>query len=145
MSLPVLALSQVAEAGGRSRIEDLFENVGVAFDVAGVGAIVVGVAIATVRFVHRYTTLAHDGFPYRRYKIDLGLSLLLGLEILVAADIIKTVAVSPGFDSLGVLALLVVIRTFLSWALVLEIEGRWPWSKRKEGPAPSRAQLDPIV
>ncbi|MGI9615357.1 MAG: DUF1622 domain-containing protein [Acidimicrobiales bacterium] len=134
--MPVLALnvSQAAEAERVSRIEGLFENIGVAFDVAGVFAIVIGVAIATVRFVHHYAALAHDGFPFRRYKIDLGLSLLLGLEILVAADIIKTVAVSPSFDSLGVLALLVVIRTFLGWALVLEIEGRWPWSKTDGAP-----------
>ncbi len=110
-----------------SRIEELFEDVGVAFDVAGVCVIVLGVAIATGRFLHHYATLAHDGYPYRRYKVDLGLSLLLGLEILVAADIIKTVAVSPSFESLGVLGLLVAIRTFLSWALELEIEKRWPW------------------
>ena len=113
--------------------------------MAGVCGIVIGVAVATLRFLRHYATMAHDGFPFRRYKVDLGLSLLLGLEILVAADIIKTVAVSPSFDSLGVLGLLVVIRTFLSWALVLEIEGRWPWSKLKGEPATMQDRLDPIV
>ena len=61
------------------------------------------------------------------YRIRIGRTLLLGLEILVAADIVKTVALEPTFSSLGVLAGLVLVRTFLSWTLMLEIEGRWPW------------------
>jgi uncharacterized membrane protein len=60
---------------------------------------------------------------------------LLGLEFLVAADIIRTVAVTPTFRSVGVLAVIVVIRTFLSFSLELEITGRWPWQKKPE-PAP---------
>jgi len=55
--------------------------------------------------------------------------LLLGLEVLVAADIVKTIAIQLTFTSLGLLAGLVVVRTFLSWTLVLEIEGRWPWRR----------------
>ncbi len=62
----------------------------------------------------------------------LGRAILLGLELLVAADIIKTVAVTPTLDSVVVLAIIVLIRTFLSWALELEISGRWPWQKRAE-------------
>ena len=143
MPVPSLAAAQGETIEELSRIEELFEDVGVAFDVAGVCVIVVGVAIATLRFLRHYATLDHDGFPYRRYKIDLGLSLLLGLEILVAADIIKTVAVSPTFDSLGVLGLLVLIRTFLSWALVLEIEGRWPWSPKEREPLqPAQSSIE---
>ncbi len=65
--------------------------------------------------------------PYDDYRVRIGRTLLLGLEILVAADIVKTVALEPTFSSLGVLAGLVLVRTFLSWTLVLEIEGRWPW------------------
>ena len=57
-------------------------------------------------------------------------AILLGLELLVAADIIKTVAVTPTLDSVVVLAVIVLIRTFLSWSLELEISGRWPWQKR---------------
>lgn len=57
--------------------------------------------------------------------------ILLGLELLVAADIIRTVAVTPTLDSVAVLAAIVVIRTFLSWSLELEITGQWPWQKRK--------------
>lgn len=61
------------------------------------------------------------------YKIRIGRSLLLGLEVLVAADIVKTIAHELTAMSLGLLAGLVLVRTFLSWTLVLEIEGRWPW------------------
>jgi uncharacterized membrane protein len=66
---------------------------------------------------------------YDQYKIRIGRSLLLGLELLVAADIVKTIAIELTFTSLGLLAGLVVVRTFLSWTLVLEIEGRWPWQR----------------
>ena len=68
---------------------------------------------------------------YHEFKVRLGSALLLGLEILVAADIIRTVALEPTFDNVIVLGLLVVIRTFLSWSLVVEIEGRWPWEKKE--------------
>jgi uncharacterized membrane protein len=69
---------------------------------------------------------------YEQLKISLGRSLLLGLEILVAADIVRTVALEATLQSVAVLGLLVLIRTFLSWALVVEIEGRWPWQARSE-------------
>jgi uncharacterized membrane protein len=64
---------------------------------------------------------------YERFKIYIGKSLLLGLEFLVAADVVRTVALEPTLMNVGILALLVVVRTFLSWSLVVEIEGRWPW------------------
>jgi uncharacterized membrane protein len=70
---------------------------------------------------------------YTRLKVSLGKSLLLGLEILVAADIVRTVALEATLESVVVLGLLVLIRTFLSWALVVEIEGRWPWQSPGEG------------
>jgi len=76
--------------------------------------------------------------PYDEYKIRIGRSLLLGLEVLVAADIVKTIAIELTFTSLGLLAGLVVVRTFLSWTLVLEIEGRWPW--QRETPAENGVQ-----
>ena len=67
---------------------------------------------------------------YREYKHTLGKALLLGLEILVAADVIRTVALEPTFENIAALGLLVVVRTFLSWSLVVEIENRWPWQKK---------------
>ena len=67
---------------------------------------------------------------YLNYKHSLGKSLLLGLEILVAADVVRTVALEPTFENIAALGLLVVVRTFLSWSLVVEIEGRWPWQHK---------------
>lgn len=69
---------------------------------------------------------------YQQLKIRLGMALLLALEILVAADIIRTVALEATLQSVLVLGLLVLIRTFLSWALIVEIEGRWPWQHSVE-------------
>jgi uncharacterized membrane protein len=64
---------------------------------------------------------------YERYKLALGRALSLGLEFLVAADVIKTVTTAPSFTNIGVLAAVIVTRTFLSWSLAVEMEGRWPW------------------
>jgi uncharacterized membrane protein len=71
---------------------------------------------------------------YRRFRQDLGRGILLGLEFLVAADIIRTVAVTPTLQSVAVLGLIVVIRTFLSMALQVEVEGRLPWQRPPAGP-----------
>ncbi|MEU3652994.1 DUF1622 domain-containing protein [Streptomyces sp. NPDC032161] len=70
---------------------------------------------------------------YRLVRQRLGRTILLGLEFLVAGDIIRSVAVSPTFAGVGVLALIVLIRTFLSTALIVEIEGRWPWRSHDRG------------
>ena len=64
---------------------------------------------------------------------DLGRGILLGLEILIAADIIRTVAITPTLDGVLVLGVIVLIRTFLSMALQVELEGRWPWQSRADG------------
>ena len=98
---------------------------GIGIDIFGVLIIVAGIAWSTYRFLQRRMEECH----YGAYKIRIGRSLLLGLEVLVAADIVKTIALEPTFMSLGVLAGLVIVRTFLSWTLVLEIEGRWPWQR----------------
>lgn len=90
--------------------------------------IVVAIVVALTRYVLRYAGQPSDKEKlYHELKVSLGKSLLLGLEILVAADIIHTVALEATLESVLVLGLLVVIRTFLSWALLVEIEGRWPW------------------
>lgn len=68
-----------------------------------------------------------------RFRRVLGRGILIGLELLVAADIIRTVAVTPTIESVSVLALIVLIRTFLSWSLEVEISGRWPWQKARAG------------
>lgn len=106
------------------------ETVGKAVDIAGVAAIVVGIAAATL--IAAWTLVrrgpGREGI-YHRYRRWLGRSILLGLELLVAADIIRTVAITPTYESVGVLGLIVLIRTFLSFSLELEITGRWPWQK----------------
>jgi uncharacterized membrane protein len=103
-----------------------FILVGYVIEGFGVLIIVVGIAYATVGFIHDRT----PGQRYDTYKIRIGRSLLLGLEVLVAADIVRTVALDLTALSLALLAGLVVIRTFLSWTLTLEIEGRWPWQPK---------------
>ena len=98
--------------------------IGVGIEIFGVLIIVAGI-IWSSRYIYRRDITS----PYDGYKISIGRSLLLGLEVLVAADIVKTIAIEITFVSLGLLAGLVLVRTFLSWTLVLEIEGRWPWQR----------------
>lgn len=113
-------------------LEQWVEIAGLAIDVFGVLTIVGGLLWAIIRFIQQRAR--HPGADhYRPFKNRVGRFLLLGLEILVAADIIRTVALEPNFTSVGVLAILVLIRTFLSWTLVLEIEGRWPWQPPNPG------------
>ncbi|MDH6261077.1 DUF1622 domain-containing protein [Bradyrhizobium sp. BR13661] len=98
--------------------------VGVGIEVFGVLIIVAGIVWSS-----RYVFSRNVPSRYNSYKISIGRSLLLGLEVLVAADIVKTIAIQLTFSSLGLLAGLVLVRTFLSWTLTLEIEGRWPWQR----------------
>jgi uncharacterized membrane protein len=99
--------------------------VGLGVDAVGVAAIVVGTLVSTV--LAAVQILRHEEGTYRVYRRRIGRSILLGLEFLVAGDIIRTVAVQPTFMNVGVLALIVAIRTFLSFSLELEVTGRWPW------------------
>jgi uncharacterized membrane protein len=109
------------------------EAVGTAVDLAGVVIIVIGALVATVVFGYRVLQRADLRSAYRAYRQALGRAILLGLEFLVAGDIIRTVAIAPTFTSLGVLAVIVVVRTFLSFSLEVELEGRWPWQKSRGG------------
>lgn len=109
-------------------LESALSAVGTAVDVVGVAVIVIGAATASWITVAVRRSAPRSPI-YEQYRRNLGRSILLGLEFLVAADIIKTVAVAPTFTSVGVLAIIVLIRTFLSWSLQLEITGRWPWQE----------------
>jgi uncharacterized membrane protein len=113
--------------------KSLIETVGQAVDTAGVLVIGVGFAVATVVFVYRYWRRGSADGLYRPYRQNIGRAILLGLEFLVGGDIIRTVAVSPTFASVGVLGLIVVIRTFLSFSLEVELDGRWPWQAKSPG------------
>jgi uncharacterized membrane protein len=117
--------------------QHIIETVGRYMDFAGVAVMVVGavvsIPLALRGFQPRRLPAGSEPLSaYRSYRQLLGRSILLGLELLVAADIIRTVAVTPTYDSVGVLAIIVLIRTFLSFSLELEITGRWPWQKEPE-------------
>ncbi|MDQ0504322.1 DUF1622 domain-containing protein [Xanthobacter agilis] len=104
-------------------------------EVAGTLVIVVGILMAGTAFARdlKRGRSARDAF--RACRAALGMAILLGLELLVAADIISTVAIEPTLESLAVLAGIVLIRTFLSFSLEVEIEGRWPWQAPRPGEA----------
>ena len=97
---------------------------GLAIDGVGVAAIVAGIALAGVRYVRHRRCVAE---PYRALRQDIGRAILLGLELLVAADIIRTVAIAPTLENVAILGGIVLIRTFLSMALQVELDGRLPW------------------
>src|SRR5690554_2693981 len=111
--------------------KETFEAVGLAVDATAVFTIVVGLALATIYAVRRLLRSEPD--VYIRFRRSLGRSILLGLELLVAADIVRTVALTPTLDSVAVLGAVVLVRTFLSWSLELEVSGRWPWQKKSGG------------
>lgn len=110
-----------------SSFNEAAEMIGLVIDGAGILVIVLGLVLAVIRFA-LYVRQASE--PFRRLRQDIGRGILLGLELLVAADIIKTVAVTPTLDGVLVLGLIVLIRTFLSVSLQVELEGRWPWQRR---------------
>jgi len=101
-------------------------------ELLAVAIIVLAILTATVSYVVKIASRQAGKATYDNYRYQIGRALLLGLEILVAADIIRTVVLEPTLSNVLVLGLLVLIRTFLSWALVLEIEDRWPWQPRRE-------------
>ena len=106
------------------------ELIGRGVDVAGLLAIAGGIGLtiilATARLVRRKTGV------YRRFRQEVGRAILLGLELLVAADIIRTVAISPTLESVAVLSGIVLVRTLLSFSLEVELTGMWPWQRRPE-------------
>lgn len=107
----------------------IIETVGKAIDLVGVAVIALGALISAAYAVARLSRREAD--VYRPFREQLGRSILLGLEFLVAADIIRTVAVTPDPKSVAVLGGIVLIRTFLSYSLQLEVTGYWPWEAAK--------------
>ena len=100
------------------------------FDVAGVFALVVGALVTSLNYLTILVSKPEQrALAYANLRKGFGRAILVGLELLVAADIIRTVAIEPSLQNVGVLGLIVVIRTFLSWSLEVEIDGRWPWQR----------------
>lgn len=108
---------------------EIVEYIAMVIDGIGTLVIVAGLVFGTTRYFTQGLK-AEEG--YRRFRQDLGRGILLGLEFLVAADIIRTVAVTPTLQGVLVLGLIVLIRTFLSMALEVELEGRWPWQQKAD-------------
>jgi uncharacterized membrane protein len=115
----------------------VIEAIGRGIEIVGIAAIVVGAVLATLGFGVALWRHALFDAAYRTYRQGLGRAILLGLEFLVAADIIRTVAISPTIESVVSLGLIVLIRTALSFSLQLEIDGRWPWQRPVDQRAPA--------
>ncbi|GAB2771527.1 DUF1622 domain-containing protein [Salinimicrobium soli] len=107
----------------------IIEQIAKGIELAGIATIVIGAFIA----LGRYLFAKHpEGRDFSTLRHDLGKAILLGLEFLVAGDIIATVTVDPTMDQVMILGLIVLIRTFLSFSLEVELEGQWPWQKKRK-------------
>jgi len=109
---------------------EIISIAGYAIEAVGVLVIVVGSCVCSVAFIRTFRDLP-DGIAYRNYRRQLGRSIILGLEFLIAGDIIRTVVVADTLENIAVLGLIILIRSFLSVTLHLEAEGRWPWQTEK--------------
>ena len=112
-------------------IKHTIELIGSAFELAGVAVLVIGSILAFVRSIVSLIQLRDGPAAYRHLRLYLGRLIVVGLELLIAADIVRSVAIDPTFTSVGVLALIVLVRTFLSWSLEVEINGEWPWQRSR--------------
>ena len=119
-------------------VQRVIEMAALVIELLAVSVIVTAVVVLAVRRgTARYVYQVHAQGEYQSYKHQLGKALLLGLELLVAADVVRTVALEPTLKNVAMLGLLVIIRTFLSWSLAVEMEGRWPWQSRSATNEPS--------
>ena len=110
--------------------DTIVETTGKAIEAVGVAVIVVGSLFSAALYGRNLLRASEDA--YKHFRQSLGRSILLGLELLVAGDIVRTVAVTPTLESVAVLAVIVLIRTFLSFTLEVELSGRWPWQASAE-------------
>jgi uncharacterized membrane protein len=117
----------ISSVGGGQIILEWVEYAALAIEILAVVIIVIAIFSSVIRYFYRRLRTKEVEEHYQDLKVSLGMTLLLGLEILVAADIVRTVALEATLESVLILGLLVLIRTFLSWSLEVELEGRWPW------------------
>jgi uncharacterized membrane protein len=107
-------------------MDAVVRSAAVALEITGAAAILIGAIVASANFVRKLLTTDFSS-AYRAYRADLGRGILLGLELLVAGDILSSVVIAPTLEGLAVLAGIILIRTFLSVSLEVEINGHWPW------------------
>jgi uncharacterized membrane protein len=110
-------------------LAETMEHVARGVEVVGIATLVVGLVMALTRAAGVLVGGQGADEAYRVVRTVFGRSILLGLEFLVAADIIRTVAVEPSLENVAVLGVIVLIRTFLSFSLEVEIDGMWPWRR----------------
>jgi uncharacterized membrane protein len=113
-----------------SQFTGIISVAGYAIEAVGVFVVILGTCISSVVFIRTFKQLP-EGTAYRTYRRQLGRSIILGLEFLIAGDIIRTVVVADTLQNVVVLGLIILIRSFLSITLHLEVEGRWPWQTEK--------------
>ena len=111
--------------------EEIISVAGYGIESIGVLVIITGSTVCSYRFLSHFNK-EPEGFAYSIYRRQLGRSIILGLEFLIAGDIIRTVVVADTLTNVTILGLIILIRTFLSFTLYLEVEGRWPWKQVKE-------------
>lgn len=111
---------------------EIIRDVSDVMDCLGVAVVALGVLWGLCCFAKTLVAETAD-LAYKNFRIQIVRSLILGLEVLVAGDVIRTVAISPTLTSVAVLGAIVLIRCFLSWSLTLEIDGRWPWQSPRTG------------
>lgn len=116
------------------QFKSLAQLIGYSIEGLGVLVIVFGSLYACWTWLRKGGP-GHDGSAYHALRRQLGRAIIIGLEFLIAGDIIRTVAVDHSMESLGGLAIIILIRTFLSLTLFLEVEGRWPWQPVRDGEA----------
>ncbi|MGH6861763.1 MAG: DUF1622 domain-containing protein [Phyllobacterium sp.] len=112
-------------------IAPVLRPMAVGLEFLGIAVIIIGVVVASVVYLKdSYSTSAESA--YVRCRANLGRGILLGLEILIGADIIATIISPLTWESVGLLGLVVIIRTFLSFSLEAEIDGEWPWRRKRQ-------------
>jgi len=109
---------------------EIISFAGYAVEAVGVLVVILGSGVCSVAFLRTFRQLP-EGVAYRTYRRQLGRSIILGLEFLIAGDIIRTVVVADTLENVAILGLIILIRSFLSVTLHLEVEGRWPWQTER--------------
>jgi uncharacterized membrane protein len=116
--------------------KEWMEHVVRAFEAVGVGILAIGTIVALIRAT-RALFFGKRSAVYEQARHDVGRAILLGLEVLIIADIVQTITIDPSLESTATLALIVVVRTFLSLSLEIELDGVVPWHKKAEGESPT--------